>query len=309
MKNDNILVLGGSGLVGSSIIRNLKAKGYSNIHSPRSSTLNLLDKTDVCAYMSEIQPEVVVMCAAKVGGISANIKYPAEFGYINGMMSLNVIDCSYKNRVNKLLYLGSSCIYPRNCPQPMTEDSLLQGQFEPTNEMYALSKVFGLKLCEAYNKQYGTNFITVQPCNIYGVGDNFNPENSHVVAGLIGKFHKAKINNTPSISMWGTGNAKRELMYVDDCAEACTFLLENYNDSQFINVGTGVDITIKELSELVKEIVGYNGELTWDISKPDGMPRRVLNVSKINALGWKHTINIKEGLQKTYEWYLKNVGN
>jgi GDP-L-fucose synthase len=309
MKNDKIFVLGGSGLVGSAIIRNLKQKGYTNIVSPRSSNLNLLDKSDVGSYMADFEPDIVIMAAAKVGGIGANIKYPADFGYINGMMNLNVIDCAYKTGVKKLLFLGSSCIYPRNCPQPMKEESLLQGPFEPTNEMYALSKVLGLKLCEAYNKQYGTNFIAAQPCNIYGEGDNFSPENSHVVAGLIEKFHKAKINNDKSVVMWGTGSAKRELMYVDDCADACVFLLENYDNTQFINVGTGEDISIKDLGEIVKKVVGYEGEIEWDVSKPDGMPRKVLDVTKINTLGWRHNISLYEGIEKTYKWYLNNKVN
>ena len=306
MKNDTILVFGGSGLVGSAIIRNLKSKGYKNIYSPRSSQVNLLSPSHVCSYISEVDPQYVIMAAAKVGGIQANLNSPADFGYINGMMNLNVINCCHQNRIKKLLFLGSSCIYPRNCPQPMQESSLLQGSFEPSNEMYALAKVFGLKLCEAYNKQYGTNFITAQPCNIYGEGDNFDPNNSHVVAGLINKFHKAKINNEPTLEMWGTGSARRELLYVDDCAEACVFLLENYNDSHFINVGSGEDLTIKELVIMIKDVVGYNGELTWNSNKPDGMPRKVLDVSRINNLGWKHTISLRDGLIKTYDWYLKN---
>lgn len=306
-KTDSILVLGGSGLVGKAIIRNLKLKGYKNVFSPPSRSLNILDKGELFGYMHDLEPKVVIMAAAKVGGIGANIKEPADFGYINGMLNLNVIDCAYKAKVDKMLFLGSSCVYPRLCPQPMVEESLLEGPFEPTNEMYALSKVYGLKLCEAYNKQYGTNFISCMPCNIYGPGDHFNSENSHVVSAMITKFHKAKQENLPSITLWGAGTAKREFLYVDDCADACVFLLENYNESQFVNVGTGTDCTIKELALMIKDIVGYNGDIVWDTSKPDGMPRKVLDTSRINRLGWTHSTNIKEGLQKTYEWYIKGV--
>jgi GDP-L-fucose synthase len=307
MKDKAILILGGSGLVGSAIIRNLKYKGYKDIFYPKSKDLNLLIQDEVCSYMSDLKPDIVVMAAAKVGGIAANIKSPADFGYINGMMNLNVIDCAYKNKVEKLLFLGSSCIYPRECPQPMKEESLLQGPCEPTNEMYALSKIYGIKLCEAYNKQYGTNFISCQPCNIYGEGDHFDLENSHVVGALINKFHKAKMENSPNVVMWGTGSAKRELLYVDDCADACVFLLEKYNDSKFINVGTGHDISIKDLALEIKNIVGYFGDIIWDTTKPDGMPRKVVDVSKINSLGWKANTSLTDGLMKTYNWYLNNI--
>lgn len=307
MKNKTVLVFGGSGLVGSAIIRNLKSKGYTDIVAPRSSQLNLLVPSDVCAYVSEVQPETIVMAAAKVGGIAANMREPADFGYVNGMMTLNVINCAFKNKIPKLLYLGSSCIYPRMCQQPMVEESLMQGPCEPTNEMYALSKIYGLKLCEAYNKQYGTNFIAGQPCNIYGQGDHFEGENTHVIGALISKFHKAKINNDPTVTVWGGGTVKREFLYVDDCADACVFLLENYNESQFINIGSGEDLTMRELAETIKEVVGFNGQIVWDINKPEGMPRKVLDVSRINKLGWKHKINLKEGLIKTYEWYCKGA--
>ena len=307
MKSNTVLVLGGSGLVGSAIIRNLKQKGYTNIVAPRSSQVNLLNTSEVCSYVVEVQPDAIVMAAAKVGGIAANIKAPADFGYMNGMMALNVINCACVCKIKKLLFLGSSCIYPRACPQPMKEESLLQGPFEPTNEMYALAKVYGLKLCEAYNKQYGTNFISCQPCNIYGEGDHFDPETSHVVGGMITKFHKAKINNEESVVLWGDGSARRELLYVDDCADACVFLLENYNESPFINVGTGEDVTIKELALAIKEIIGYNGNIIWDTSKPGGMPRKVLDVSKLNKLGWKHQVDLKVRLTKAYNWYLKTI--
>lgn len=306
-KNDEILVLGGSGLVGSSIIRKLKSCGYKNIHNPRSSHLNLLSKPDVCSYMAINRPDIVIMAAAKVGGIGANIRSPADFGFINGMMNLNVIDCAYRNQIKKLLFLGSSCIYPRECEQPMKEEYLLTGPCEPTNEMYALSKIYGLKLCEAYNKQYGTNFISCQPCNIYGEGDHFDLENSHVIGSLITKFHQAKMNAIPNVSVWGNGSTKREFLYVDDCADACVFLLENYNESQFLNVGTGEDISIKELANLIKEVVGYTGNIVFDNSKPNGMPRKLLDTTRINKLGWKAKIGLREGIEKTYAWYCKNV--
>lgn len=308
-KNSTILVLGGNGLVGSAIVRCLKSNGYKDILSPRSSQVNLLNPANVCAYMAEAAPQYVIMAAAKVGGIGANIKSPAQFGYMNGMMNLNVIDCAYKNRVQKLLFLGSSCIYPRECPQPMKEEYLLQGPCEPTNEMYALSKIYGLKLCEAYNKQYNTNFISAQPCNIYGVNDHFDLENSHVVGALINKFHYAKERNDSEVVMWGTGSAKRELLYVDDCAEACVFMLENFDYAKdpFLNVGTGEDISIKDLAYMIKDIVGFNGNITWDATKPDGMPRKVLDVSKINNLGWKHKTSLYDGLVKTYTWYRKEI--
>jgi GDP-L-fucose synthase len=306
-KNDEILVLGGSGLVGSAIIRDLKRKGYKNVLSPRSTHLNLLSKTDVCAYMATNQPDVVIMAAAKVGGIAANMESPADFGFLNGMMNLNVIDCAYRNGVKKLLFLGSSCIYPRDCKQPMVEEDLMKGPCEPTNEMYALSKIYGLKLCEAYNTQYKTNFISCQPCNIYGEGDHFDLKNSHVMGALINKFHNAKITSASNVVIWGDGTARREFLYVDDCADACTFLLENYNESQFLNVGTGEDISIKDLSNIIKDIVGYEGKLIFDTSKPNGMPRKLLDTTKINNLGWKATTSLEDGIKKTYNWYIKNV--
>jgi GDP-L-fucose synthase len=305
-KNSNIIVFGGSGLVGSSIVRNLRSKGYRNVFAPSRKSVNLLNKPEVCAYLTEHDAEYVFLAAAKVGGIAANIREPASFGLENGLINLNVIDCSYLTKVKKLLFLGSSCIYPKNCPQPMKEEYLLDGKCEPTNEMYALSKIYGLKLCEAYNKQYRCNFISCQPSNIYGPGDHFDSENSHVVSALISKFHKAKLNKDPSITLWGTGSAMRELLYVEDCADACVFLMNNYDNPQFINVGTSIDVSIRQLSDMVKTIVGYQGEIQWDDTKPDGMHRKVLDVSKINEIGWKHNVNLEEGLQKTYTWYLEN---
>jgi GDP-L-fucose synthase len=305
-KQNNIVVFGSSGLVGSAIARNLAIKGYKNIYTPSRKTVNLLNKPEICAYLSENDVGYVFLAAAKVGGIAANMKEPASFGLENGLINLNVIDCCYLTKVKKLLFLGSSCIYPKNCPQPMKEEYLLEGKCEPTNEMYALSKIYGLKLCEAYNKQYGCNFISCQPSNIYGIGDHFDSENSHVVSALISKFHKAKINNDPFITLWGTGSAMRELLYVEDCADACISLMENYNNPQFINIGTGIDISIRDLANMIKGIVGYQGLIQWDSSKPDGMYRKILDVSRIHEFGWKHKTNLQEGLQKTYEWYLGN---
>lgn len=303
-KNSNIVVFGSSGLVGSSILRRLKTDGYKNVYAPNRNSVNLAIKHQVIEYLHDCGAEYVFLCAAKVGGIMANMKYPAEFGYENGIINLNVIDSCHITNVKKLLFLGSSCIYPRECPQPMKEEYLLSGPFEPTNELYALAKTFGLKLCEAYNKQYNDNFISCQPCNIYGVGDHFDTENSHVVSALISKFHKAKIENSPTVTAWGTGSAKRELLYVDDCADACLFLMNSYDKKEFINVGTGDDLTIRELTYLIAKVVGYTGEIIWDTSKPDGMPRKVMDVSKINNLGWKYKTSLEEGLIKTYNWYL-----
>lgn len=303
-KKSNVVIFGASGLVGSAIKRKLTKEGFSNVNCPTRKQVNILSKAEVCSYLQEVDAEYVFLAAAKVGGIAANIKAPAEFGLDNGYINLNVIDCCHLTKVKKLLFLGSSCIYPKNCPQPMKEEYLLTGVCEPTNEMYALSKIYGLKLCEAYNKQYGDNFISCQPCNIYGEGDHFDSENSHVVSALISKFHKAKINNDESVTLWGTGSAMRELLYVDDCADACFFLMCNYNNPQFINVGTGHDVSIRVLADTIKDITGFSGQIKWDDTKPDGMHRKLLDVSKINNIGWEFTTSLKDGLLKTYNYYL-----
>lgn len=307
-KESKIFIAGRSGLVGSSIERRFREKGYQNIVGLRSKELDLRNQMAVQKYFELERPEYVILAAAKVGGINANIEHPAEFLYDNLMIQNNIIDYSYKFGVKKLLFLGSSCIYPRLSPQPMKEEYLLDGKLEPTNEGYAIAKIAGLKLCEMYNKQYGTNFISVMPCNIYGIGDNFDPNHSHVVAGLIRRIHEAKVKNHSSVEVWGTGNARRELLFSEDLADACLFLFENYSGNDFINIGTGEDISIKDLVYLIKDVVGFKGEIIFDTSKPDGMPQKLLDLSKIYRIGWRHKTALPDGLQATYKWFLcKNI--
>lgn len=299
-----ILILGRSGLVGSSIENEFRRRGYLNIIGLPSKQLDLTRQTLVEDYFEKERPDFVILAAAKVGGIMANIQAPAQFIYENLAIQNNVIHSAYKHEVKKLLFLASSCIYPRLSPQPMREEYLMDGKLEPTNEGYALAKIAGLKMCQMYNKQYGTNFISVMPCNIYGIGDNFNPEQSHVVAGLIRKFHEAKVNNKELVDVWGTGNARRELMFNEDLADACLFLFENYSGNDFFNIGAGQDVSIKELAELIKGIVGFKGQIKYDHSKPDGMPQKLLDISKLNQIGWFCKTELKEGIRKTYEWFL-----
>lgn len=305
-KYDNILVLGSRGMVGSGIVSELRKNGYDNIYTPGRLELDLMSIDSMNEYFSKNIIDYVFFAAARVGGIKANMDFPATFGHENMQMILNVFEVCTYYKVIKMLFLGSSCIYPRDCPQPMKEEHLLSGKFEPTNEMYAFSKAFGIRLCEAYNKQYKTNFISCQPPNIFGPGDNYNPERSHVVAGLIRRFHEAKVNNLKSVTCWGTGSARRELMHVSDLAKACVFLMNNYNSNDFINVGTNKDCSIKELSEIIASVVGYTGEILWDNTKPDGMPKKLMDSSKINNLGWKSSVGIKEGLINAYDWWLTN---
>lgn len=305
-KDSKIFIAGRNGLVGSSIERKFNEKGYHNIVGLRSNELDLKNQLAVQEYFELEKPEYVVLAAAKVGGIRANMERPAEFLYDNLMIQNNIIESAYKFGVNKLLFLGSSCIYPRLAPQPMKEEYLLDGKLEPTNEGYAIAKIAGLKLCEMYNRQYGTEFISVMPCNIYGIGDNFDPIHSHVVAGLIRKFHEAKINHIPFVEVWGTGNARRELLFNEDLAEACVFLFENYSGNDFINIGAGEDVSIKELAYLIKNITGYKGNIKFDTNKPDGMPQKLLDVNKIHDLGWKHKVSLENGIKRTYEWFLNN---
>jgi GDP-L-fucose synthase len=301
-----IFISGRNGLVGSSIERAFRNRGYNNIIGLSSKELDLRNQKDVEKYFEIEKPEYVVLAAAKVGGILANIKSPAEFLYDNLMIQNNVIHNAYKFNVKKLLFLGSSCIYPRLAPQPMKEDYLLDGKLEPTNEGYAIAKISGIKLCEMYNKQYNTNFISVMPCNIYGIGDNFHPEKSHVVAGLIRKFHEAKLNSDKLVEVWGTGNARRELMFNEDLADACLFLFESYSGNDFFNVGTGYDVSIKELANMIKGIVGYTGDIKFDTTKPDGMPQKLLDISKLSNAGFKYKTTLETGIEKTYNWYLLN---
>ncbi len=309
-KNAKIFVAGHNGLVGSAIVRNLLADGYKNILTIEKSELDLTDQLAVSNFFTKEKPEYVFLAAAKVGGIMANSTYPADFIYQNLQIQNNIIHSAYLNKVKKLLFLGSSCIYPRNCPQPIKEEYLLTGSLETTNEAYAIAKIAGLKLCEYYNKQYGTKYLSVMPTNLYGINDNFDLTSSHVLPALIRRFHEAKINNQEKVTVWGSGSVYREFLYVDDLAEACIFLMNNSEDTTLVNIGTGEDLTIKELANLIKKIVGYSGEIDWDTSKPDGTPKKLLDVSKLNNLGWKYRTPLEEGLKKTYSWYIeKNANN
>lgn len=291
-----IYVAGHRGMVGSAIVRNLQKRGFENLVLKTSSELDLRDQMAVEAFFDQHKPDFVFLSAAKVGGIVANNTYRGEFIYENLMIQNNVIHHSYKNGVKKLLFLGSSCIYPKMCPQPIKEDYLLSGYLEATNEPYAIAKIAGLKMCESYRRQYGVDMIAAMPTNLYGPNDNYDLNNSHVLPALIRKFHDAKMNNQASVEIWGTGSPKREFLHVDDLADACVFLMENYSEDQHVNVGTGVDVSIQELAEMVKELVGFNGQLLFNTQKPDGTPRKLLDVSKIHGLGWKHRLDLKEGI-------------
>jgi GDP-L-fucose synthase len=305
-KDEKIYVAGHRGLVGSAIMRKLKKEGYNNLVYRTSSELDLRRQEKVEEFFKEEKPEYVILAAAKVGGIQANNTYSAEFLYDNLMIESNVIEAAYQNDVNKLLFLGSSCIYPKFAEQPMKEEYLLSGKLESTNEGYAVAKITGIKLCEHYNKQYGTNFISAMPTNLYGRNDNFDLETSHVLPALIRKFHEAKVNDEDEVVIWGTGKPKREFLHVDDLADSLLFLMNNYNGDQFVNVGVGEDISILELAELIKDVVGFEGEIVNDLSKPDGTPRKLLDVSKLNDLGWEAQISLKEGIKNTYEWFKEN---
>lgn len=302
-KDAKIYVAGHEGLVGRAIVKKLQSEGYTNIVTRPLAVLDLRNQMAVKELFDLEQPEYVIVAAAKVGGIHANNTYPAEFIYDNLMIAGNVIHQAYLSNVKKLLFLGSSCIYPRMCPQPMKEEHLLSGYLEKTNEAYAIAKIAALKMCSYYNKQYQTNFITCMPTNLYGPNDTFHLQNSHVIPALISKFYTAKKENKPFVEIWGTGSPKREFLYVEDLADACIFLLNNYSDSETINVGTGVDISIKELAYLIKEIIDYPGEIVFNENMPDGTPRKLLDTSKINSLGWYPSVSLKEGLTKTIQWY------
>ena len=302
--NSRIYVAGHRGLVGSAIFRLLKKRGFVNLITRTHSELELMDAVAVQNFFEETKPEFVFLAAAKVGGIHANSTYPADFMRENLVVQTNVIHESWRNGVEKLMFLGSSCIYPKLCPQPISEESLLTGELEPTNEAYALAKIAGIKTCQSYNQQYGTNFISAMPTNLYGINDNFHPENSHVLPALIRRFHEAKLADSESISIWGTGNPRREFLHSDDLADAVLFLMENYNDSEIVNVGCGEDQTIRVLAETISEVVGYSGSLAFDSTRPDGTPQKVLDISKIRALGWTPEIPLKNGLEQVYQWYL-----
>ena len=294
-----IFIAGHNGLVGSAILRNLQDKGFSNFVLKSSKELDLRDAKAVADFFEEEKPEFGFLAAAKVGGIVANNTYRADFLYENLMIQNNVIHEAYKNKVEKLLFLGSSCIYPKLAPQPLKEEYLLTGLLEPTNEPYAIAKIAGIKMCDAYRSQYGCNFISVMPTNLYGPNDNYDLQNSHVLPAMIRKFHEAKLNGT-SVELWGTGSPKREFLHADDMAEACVFLMENYNEPGLVNIGTGEDLSIKELAEMIQKITKFEGEIIWDHTKPDGTPRKLMDVSKLHHLGWKHKIALEEGITKVY---------
>lgn len=306
LKKDKIFVAGSNGMVGSAIVRNLEHNGFTNIITKNSKTLDLRNQQAVLDFFEKEKPEYVFLAAAKVGGIFANNAYPAEFIYDNIMIQNNVIHAAYLNKVEKLLFLGSSCIYPKFASQPLKEEYLLTGALEQTNEAYAIAKISGLKMCEFYKKQYGCNFISAMPTNLYGINDNFNLQNSHVLPALLRKFIEAKKNKASEVVVWGSGTPLREFLFVDDLAEACVFLMEHYDDVETVNVGTGEDVSIKTLATTIKEIVGFEGKLVFDGTKPDGTPRKLLDVSKINKLGWKHKTNLEEGIIKTISWIEDN---
>ncbi|NLZ74793.1 GDP-L-fucose synthase [Candidatus Falkowbacteria bacterium] len=306
LKKSKIYVAGHRGLVGSAILRKLKEKGYKNIIVKSHQELDLLNQAAVDTFFKKYKPEYVFLAAAKVGGILANKEKPAEFIYENLMIAANVINAAYKYKVKKLLFLGSSCIYPRLAPQPIKEEYLLTSPLEKTNEAYAIAKIAGLKLCEFYNRQYKTNYISVMPTNLYGPNDNFDLNSSHVLPALIRKFHDAKMKNNKSVTLWGSGRPKREFLHVDDLAEATIFLMNKYNGQEIINIGCGEDLSIKELANKVKAITGYKGKIIWDKTKPDGTPRKLLNIDKLKKLGWKPKINLDKGILGTYRWFVEN---
>ncbi len=306
-KNDKIYVAGHNGMVGSAIVRELKKQGYTNIISRTHSELDLTRQADVEAFFEKERPDYVFVAAAKVGGIKANSTYPVEFGLINMQIACNVIESAYKNSVKKLLYLGSACIYPNDCEFPIKEEQLLSGCLEPTNEAYALAKCFGIRLCEYYKKEYGADFIAVQPSNCYGENDSFDPVNSHVIPALIRKYHEAKLNGVESIELWGTGAPKREFIYVDDLANACVFLMNNYSGDTMINIGTSVETSILELTKIISDTVGYTGKIICDTSKPDGKMRNVIDSSRLFNMGWRPQYTIESGIKKLYDWYLTTI--
>ncbi len=306
-KNDKIYVAGHHGLVGSAIVRSLQRSGYTNVIGRSHRELDLTDQAAVRAFFDAERPDVVVLAAAKVGGINANNTTPAEFAYINMQIQCNVIDCCHQYRVKKLLFLGSTCIYPRMAPQPIPEDALLTGPLEETNEAYAIAKISGLEMCKFYKRQYGDNFISCMPTNLYGPHDNYDLQGSHVLPAMIRKFHDAKTNGASTVELWGTGTPLREFLYVDDMADACVYLLENYDGEQHVNIGTGEEVTIRELAEMVKETVGYEGSIVWNKDMPDGTPRKLADVSKLHALGFHHKVGLREGIRLSYEWFQENV--
>jgi len=305
LNKKKVWIAGSTGLTGKAISRRLKLENCKILKTDRNE-LNLCSQNDVYQWVNKNKPDVIIVCAGRCGGIKANINYPYEFLYENIMIKTNIVFAAFKHNIEKLLMLGSSCIYPRECPQPMSEGMLMSGKLEPTNQFYALSKIIGLKLCESLNIQYNKNFVSVIPCNLYGPHDSFHEINSHVPAALLSKFHKAKISDSKNVKVWGTGKVIREFLHIDDFADACVYILKNYNGKEIVNVGSGKGIKIKEFAELIKETVGYKGKIIFDKKSKDGMPEKVLNVKKINKIGWKSKISLKKGLKLFYEWYLDN---
>lgn len=306
-KGDKIYVAGHRGLVGSAIVRDLQEKGYRNIIGRTHSELDLTNQAEVRAFFEKERPDAVILAAAKVGGIHANETAPADFAYENLQIQCNVIHCCHQYQVKKLLFLGSTCIYPRMAPQPIPEDALLTGPLEETNEAYAIAKIAGLEMCKFYKRQYGDDFISCMPTNLYGPHDNYDLEGSHVMPAMIRKFHEAKQAGAAAVELWGTGSPLREFLYVDDMADACVFLLEQYNGEQHINIGTGKEVTIRELAETVKRVVGYQGEIVWNKDMPDGTPRKLTNVEKLHELGWTHKVELEEGVALAYQWFKENA--
>lgn len=306
-KSDKIYVAGHRGLVGSAIVRNLQEKGYSNIIGRTHKELDLTNQAMVRDFFEAERPDIVVLAAARVGGINANNTAPADFAYENMQIQCNVIECCHRYKVKKLLFLGSTCIYPRMAPQPIPEDALLTGPLEETNEAYAIAKIAGMEMCRFYKKQYGDDFISCMPTNLYGPYDNYDLDGSHVMPAMIRKFHEAKVNGAAEVELWGTGTPLREFLYVDDMADACVFLLENYNGERHVNIGTGKEVTIKELAEIVKRTVGFEGKIVWNKDMPDGTPRKLTDVNKLHGLGWTHKIELEEGVKLAYQWFKDNV--
>lgn len=308
-KSSKIFIAGHRGLVGSALTRKLREKGFTNLLERSRQELDLTNQHAVEVLFAHEKPEYVFLAAAKVGGIHANSTYPAEFIFSNMQVQMNIINEAWKYKTKKLMFLGSSCIYPKLAPQPMPEDCLLSGKLEPTNEPYALAKIAGIIMCQSYNRQYGTNFISVMPTNLYGPNDNYHPLNSHVLPALIRRFHEAKVNKAPMVTIWGTGNPTREFLYSDDLADACIFLMEHHNGNDIVNIGSGKEVTIRELALSVKKAVGFEGEIDFDVTKPDGTPRKLLDCSKLHAMGWRHKIELDEGIKRAYEDFVKMLGD
>lgn len=306
-KTDKIYVAGHRGLVGSAIVRSLKRQGYETVIGKSHKELDLTEQAAVRAFFEKERPDIVVLAAAKVGGINANNTSPADFAYENMQIQCNVIKCCHDYGVKKLLFLGSTCIYPKLAPQPIPEDALLTGELEKTNEAYAIAKISGMEMCRFYKMQYGDHFISCMPTNLYGPHDNYELQGSHVMPAMIRKFHEAKVNGAPTVELWGTGKPLREFLYVDDMADACVFLLEHYDGEQHVNIGTGRELTIAQLAELVKKTVGYEGKIVWNSDMPDGTPRKLADVSKLHALGWTHKVELEEGIKLAYDWFKENV--